>query len=41
MTKHDDRAGDFEVEVVGSLVVMAVLDGLKVELRYMAAIVAL
>ena len=30
VTKHDARAGDFGVEMVGSLVAMAVLEGLKV-----------
>ncbi len=30
VTSHDPRAGDFGVEVVGSLVAVAVLDGLKV-----------
>ncbi|PTS88473.1 hypothetical protein DBR17_04475 [Sphingomonas sp. HMWF008] len=30
VTGHDPRAGDFGVEVVGSLVAMALLEGLKV-----------
>lgn len=30
VTRHDARAGDFGIEVVGSLVAMALLDGLKV-----------